>query len=103
MVLHDVAHRSGAVVIAGTLLDPDRLGRRDLYMVHVLTCPDRLEDAVREAEDEDVLHRLLAEVVIDAEDLVLAKDLLYHARELHRAVQVVTVWLLHHDARPSAL
>jgi hypothetical protein len=30
--------------------------------------PDRLEDPVREPEDEDVLDRLLAEVVVDAED-----------------------------------
>ncbi len=36
--------------------------------------PDRLQEPVGEAEVEQVLDRLLAQVVIDAEDLVLAKD-----------------------------
>ena len=33
--------------------------------------PDAFEDRVAEAEDEDVLHRLLAQVMVDAEDLFL--------------------------------
>ena len=80
VVLHDVPHRADTVVVAGALFDPDRFGGRDLHVIDVLTCPDRLEDAVREPQDQDVLHRLLAEVVIDAEDLVLAEDLLYDSR-----------------------
>ncbi len=42
-------------------------------MVDVVAVPDGLEDAVAEAEDEDVLNSLLAEVVIDAEDLVFVE------------------------------
>src|SRR5439155_18782056 len=80
---------------------PDRFGGGDLNVIDVLTCPDRLEDAVGEAEHEDVLDGLFAEVVIDPEDLVLAEDLLDDAREVHRALEVVPVRLLHYDARPS--
>jgi hypothetical protein len=42
-------------------------------VIDVLARPERLEDAVREAERQHVLHGLLAEVVVDAEDLVLAE------------------------------
>src|SRR6266852_8936152 len=101
MVLHDVAHRARAVVVASSLFDADRFGGRDLNVIDVLTCPDRLEDAVREAQHEDVLDGLFAEVMIDAEDLVLAEDLLDDAREVHRALQVVSVGLLHDYPRPA--
>ena len=63
------------VVVAGAALQPQALGHRDLHVVDVLAVPDRLEDAVGEAEDQDVLDRLLAQVVVDAVDLALAEDL----------------------------
>ena len=53
----------------------ERLGHVDLHVVDEVAVPDRLEQAVGEAEREDVLRRLLAEEVIDAEDLVLVEDL----------------------------
>ena len=53
----------------------ERLGHVDLDVVDVLAVPDRLEEAVGEAQGEDVLRRLLAEEVVDAEDLVLVEDL----------------------------
>ena len=65
----------GVLVVAGAGLDPDRLGHRDLDVVDELAVPDRLEDPVREAEREHVLDRLLAEVVVDPEDLVLLEVL----------------------------
>ena len=42
-----------------------------LHVVHVSAVPDRLEDAVREPERQDVLDRFLPQVVIDAVDLRL--------------------------------
>ena len=78
MVGHHVAQRAGGVVGLAALLDADRLGDGDLHVVDVVAVPQRLEEAVGEAEDQDVLHRLLAEIVIDAEDLLLAR----HAQDL---------------------
>ena len=49
------------------------LGDGDLHVVDVAVVPDRLEDRVGEPEHEDVLHRLLAQVMVDAEDLALAE------------------------------
>ena len=61
------------VVVAAAALDADRLGDGDLHVVDVAAVPDRLEDAVGEAEDHQVLDGLLAEVVIDAVDLLLVE------------------------------
>ena len=73
MVLEHVADRSGPLVERGTVLDPDRLGDRDLDMVDELPVPDGLEDTVGEAQRHQVLDRVFAQVVVDAEDLVLGE------------------------------
>ncbi|MGY4378946.1 hypothetical protein ACVWZ3_006585 [Bradyrhizobium sp. i1.3.6] len=44
-------------------------------MVDMVAIPDRLEHAVGKAQHQDVLHRLLAEIMIDPVDLVLVHDL----------------------------
>ena len=69
VVLEDVADRAGLLVERGAPLDAERLGDGDLHVVDELAVPDRLEDAVREPQRQHVLDRLLAEVVVDAEDL----------------------------------
>ena len=72
MVRHHVAQRAGRVVEPSPPLDRDRLCHGDLHVVDVVAVPDRLEQAVGEPHDHDVLDRLLAQIVVHAEDLVLA-------------------------------
>ena len=84
----------GLLVERRAALDPDRLGDGDLDVVDELAVPDRLEDPVREAQREQVLHRLLAEVVVDAEDLALAEVLADQRVELLGRGQVVAEGLL---------
>ena len=55
-------------------LDAEALGHRDLHALDVVAVPDRLEERVGETEVHQVLHRLLAEVVVDAEDRRLRED-----------------------------
>ena len=55
------------------MLDAELLGHGDLDVVDVAAVPDGLEDGVAEAQRQDVLHRLFAQVVVDAEDLVLVE------------------------------
>ena len=62
-----VAIRSGRLVERRTFAEPERLGNVDLHVIDEVAVPDRLEQPVGEAECEDVLRRLLAEEVIDAE------------------------------------
>ena len=73
MVLEHVADDAGRVVVAGAAADVDFLGHGDLHVVDVVAVPDRLEDRVGEPQHEQVLHRFLAEVVIDAVHLPLAE------------------------------
>ena len=103
MVLEEVAAGAGLLVERAAALDADRLGHRDLHVVDVAAVPDGLEDAVAEPEDQQVADRLLAEVVVDAVDLLLAEDLADLAVEADRRVEVVAERLLDDDPPPAAL
>ena len=74
MVRHHVAQGAGGVVEAAAMADAELLVDRDLDMVDVVAIPDRLEHAVGEAQHQDVLHRLLAEVMIDPVDLMFVDE-----------------------------
>jgi hypothetical protein len=69
VVLHHVTQRAGLVVERATALDAQRLGDRDLHVADAAAPPQRLEQRIAEAQREQVLHCLLAEVMVDAEDL----------------------------------
>ena len=84
VVLEDVATRTGLLVELAAALDAEVLGDGDLDMVHVAPVPERLEDAVAEAEDHQVADGLLAQVVVDAVDLRLVEDLDQRSRSAHR-------------------
>jgi len=102
VVLEDVARRSGLFVERAAALHAQVLGHGDLHVVDVAPVPDRLEDAVAEAEDEDVADRLLAQVVVDAVDLRLPEDAQDLAVERAPRLEVVAEGLLDDDARPAA-
>ena len=74
VVLDDVPDRAGLVEEGAPVGDVELLGHRDLDAGHVLAPPDRLEERVGEPEVEQVLDRLLAQVVVDPEDRCLAED-----------------------------
>jgi hypothetical protein len=103
VVLEDVTRGTGLLVERAAVLDADRLGHGDLHVVDVAPVPERFEDAVAEAEDQQIADRLLAEVVVDAIDLRLAEDLADLAVEPLGGVQVVTERLLDDDPPPAAL
>ncbi len=98
MVLQDVTDGARLVKEGAPVLDAERLGHGDLDAAHVGAVPDRLEDGVGEARVEDVLHRLLAEVVVDSIDGVLGKVLAQDAVEFARRRQVAPERLLEHQA-----
>jgi hypothetical protein len=67
------------------------------------TGPDRLEHLVGEAQRQDVLDGLLAQVVVDTEDLVRGEDLLDGRVELLGGLEVVAEGLLDDRAPPGAV
>ena len=97
---HHVAEGADRLVEPGPLAETEGLGHVDLHVVDEVAVPDRLEEAVGEAEREDVLRGLLAEKVIDPEDLLLAEHLVDLRVQRHRALEVGAERLLHDDARP---
>ncbi|MNM64579.1 hypothetical protein D3C81_759840 [compost metagenome] len=96
MVGHHVAQGAGAVIEGATAFHADGLGCGDLYVIDVMIVPERFEDTVGEAADEDVLHRLLAQVVIDTVDLLFAHDLEQAGVERLGAGQVRAEGFFHH-------
>ena len=76
VVLDDVAGGADAVVVARAAADADVLGHGDLHVVDVVGVPDRLEHLVGEAQRQQVLDRLLAQVVVDPEHRVGREDAL---------------------------
>ncbi len=75
----------------------------DLHVVDVVAVPERLEDRVAEAQRDQVLDRLLAEVVVDAEDLPLGEHAVEVGVEGIGAREVVPERLLDDEAREAAL
>ena len=103
MVRHHVAQRAGRVVIAAAAADGERFRDRDLDVVDVVAIPDRLEQAVGEAQHQDVLHRLLAEIMIDAENLILFEDAEQFLVERLRRGEIGAERLFDDDAPPGAV
>ncbi len=85
VVLHHVADRADLLVEGAAALHAEALGHGDLHAVDVVAVPDRLEEGVGEAEVDEVLHRLLAEEVVDAEHRGLRERRVQRAVELDRA------------------
>ena len=98
MVLDHVTQRARALVIACALLQPDRLGDRDLDVVDPLRVPYGLEERVAEAQREDVLDGFLAEVMIDPVGPVFREGLRHRVVDLATGVEVVAERLLQPDA-----
>ena len=68
MVLDHVPERPGPVVVRPAPSGhPVGLGHRDLDVIDVPAVEERLEDAVAEPEREQVLNRLLSQVMVDTE------------------------------------
>ena len=77
---HHVAEGADVVVERRPLVEPERLRHVDLHVIDEVAVPDGLEEAVGETEGEDVLRGLLAEEMIDAEDLLLREHFVQLAR-----------------------
>ena len=101
VVLDHVSRGADTVVVPGTPADADVLGHRDLHVVDVVAVPDRLVQFVGEAQGQDVLNRLLAEVVVDAEDRVRGEGHLESGVQSPRGLEIVSEGLLDHDTTPA--
>ena len=99
VVLHHVPEGTRGFVVARALFHANGFCCRDLNVVDVIAVPDRLENGVRKAHHQDVLNRLFAEIVVDAEDLVFLPAAFDHAIEfLGTGVVAAKGFFNHHPA-----
>lgn len=94
-----VAEGAGRFVVPGTTLQRQLLRDVDLDVIDEIAVPDRFEETVREPEREDVLGRLLAQEVVDPEDLLLGEPAVDRRVEFLRTRQVGPERLLHDHPR----
>ena len=103
VIRHHIPQRAGLFIIAAPMLHPETLRHGDLHMVDVLAIPDRLEDPVGKPEDQNILHRLFPEIVIDPVDLPFLQDPLELVVQRPRRFQVMSERFFDDDATPCAL
>ena len=103
MVRHHVAQGACAVVEPAAGLDAHRFRGGDLDVTDMVSVPKRLEDAVGEAQHQDVLNAFLAEEMIDPINLVLAQSSQDLRIERLRRGQVVAERLFDDHAAPGAV
>ena len=98
MVLHHVAQRAGAVIKRAALFHAQLFGNGDLDVGNVLAPPERLEQRIAKAQRKQVLHRRFAQVVVDAENLLLRQHAAHSFVDGAVRGQVVAQRLFQHHA-----
>ena len=100
VVGHHVAHSAGFVVVVATQFNAQLFRDRDLHVIDVAAIPHRLENSIREAEGQNVLHRLFAEIVVDAVNLIFLQHFANFFIQRHGAGEVMPERLLDDHAPP---
>ena len=72
-------------------------------MIDVFLIPQRFEDGIGKAHDQNILHGFFAEVVINAKNLALIEELCQSVINRARAGQIMAQRLFHNDARAWSL
>ncbi len=75
----------------------------DLHVVDIVAVPQRFHHGVGKAEHQYILYRALAQIVIDAEHLVLAQVPADPTLQRLGALQVVTEGFLYHHPFPAVV
>src|ERR1700723_3858805 len=73
------------------------------HVIHITAVPNRLKQRIGKTECQDILHRLFAEAMVNAEDLGFVKSTGERLVQCHRAFQVIPYGFLHYDSRLIAV
>jgi len=98
VVLDHVAQLAGLIEVAPAAFDADGFGDGDLHVGDVVLVPLRLEQAVGEAQGDQVLHRVLAQVMIDAIGAVFREEARHRVVHLAGRLQVMADGFFQHHA-----
>jgi len=70
MVLHDIADDAKLIKVATTTLGTEGFFEGNLDVVNVISIPSGSEELVTKSQNQNVLYHLLAQVMVDAENLL---------------------------------
>ena len=101
MVLKHITQHTGLIIVVRAAADGAALGHADLHMIDVGGIPDRLKQRIGETEHEDVLHRLLAEIMVDAINLLFAEMVAEGLIQLPRRGQIAAKRFFDHQSSPT--
>ncbi len=90
VIWHHVAQRSGLIVVTAALFHAHGFRHRNLHVIDVAPVPDGLEDSVGESKRQDVLDRFLAQIMIDAIDLLFFRNFQQLHIQVPGRLQVMT-------------
>ena len=90
MILNHIADCAGLIIERASALNSKVLRHSNLYALDLIAVPERLQERVLEAEEDHVMHRPLAEVMVDAEDVLLVESPEQNPIERLRRGEVVT-------------
>src|SRR4029453_16594386 len=98
MILDHITQGSSILVVASTGADAFVLSHRNLHMIDVFLIPQRFEDGIGKAHDQEILDSFLAEVVIDTKKLALVDNLRQSVINGTGTGQVPAPWVFHNYA-----
>ena len=102
MVLEHVPQHARLIVKSAAVADAQGFGGGDADVVDVAAVPDRLEQGVGKAQQQDVLHGFLGHVMVDAENPPLCEKAVQNPVQLAGRGQVAAEGLFHDDARGTS-
>src|SRR6476661_7286218 len=103
MVRDHVPKCPSRFVITGSAADAESFCNGDLHVVDEIAVPDRLENAVAEAEDQDVLNRFFSKIMVDPIDLPFAEQSQKIVVQLFSGFQVAAKGLFENEPSPIAV
>src|ERR1700730_4255148 len=99
MILYHVPHSPCLIVERAAALHAKVFGHGDLHALHIVPIPKRFQQRISEAEEQHVMHGLLSQIMVDAEDSVFVEGAEQNAVEPLCTDKVRPERLLHNDAR----
>ena len=97
MVLHHIADCAGLLVETAAPFDAELLRHGHLHRLHVVPVPDRLEERIGKAEERQVLYGVLAQIVVNAKNVVLVERLQEHRVQPPRRLEIAAERFFHDD------
>src|SRR5262245_20673247 len=101
MILNHVANGACLVVESSPALNTEILRHGDLYTLDTVAVPERLDKRVREAKDQQVVHRSFPQIVVDAKNICFVKSAKQNLVQFPCGCKIMPEGFFNDDACPS--